>query len=432
MADKQENPEGGKQEEGKLKRTLTLTDLSLMGLGNVVGAGVFVILGKSLLYGGKNTIAIISLIAVISIIMGLCYAELYSRYPSNITEYLAVKDIFGDSLGQVMIYMTYLFIIFSAVTIIISLTKYISFNDFWKVKISGFWQRCLSLFLIAVIFGINYMGIDSSKTFANIIGVTLLILLFGIIFYAVPSFDMNKVMNGPKVSMSSTILSVVISFFLFNGYDAIIKMSEEAINPPDIVKALGITLVTTTFIYIALIVACISTLGYKATSISYAPISQIYGLISPKVGLAAYLIGFLVMFNTAFLSILTASRFMYSCGDNKSVTFSDIWGKVNDNKVPINSLIITTIIAVLCALINNEIILSVISNFSVFVILILICITVLVLRWNERNDPKKQAANNYIMGNINNIPVLVVVELVFLIILFGIVLKNKFYVTDLE
>ena len=71
-------------------------------------------------------------------------------------------------------------------------------------------------------------------------------------------------------------------------------------------------------------------------------------------------------------------------------------------------------------------------NFSVFVILILICITVLVLRWNERNDPKKQAANNYIMGNINNIPVLVVVELVFLIILFGIVLKNKFYVTDLE
>ena len=59
MADKQEKPE-----EGKLKRTLTLTDLSLMGLGNVVGAGVFVILGKSLLYGGKNTITIISLIAV--------------------------------------------------------------------------------------------------------------------------------------------------------------------------------------------------------------------------------------------------------------------------------------------------------------------------------------------------------------------------------
>ena len=138
------------------------------------------------------------------------------------------------------------------------------------------------------------------------------------------------------------------------------------------------------------------------------------------------------MFNTAFLSILTATRFMYSCGDNKSIIFSDIWGKVNDNKVPINALIITTIIAVLCALINNEIILSVISNFSVFVILILICITVLVLRWNERNDPKKQAANNYIMGNIDNIPVLVVVELVFLIILFGIVLNNKFYITDLE
>ena len=59
----------------KLKRELTLTDLVLMGLGNVVGAGVFVILGKSIMFDGKYTIPAFLVVAVASILMGFVYLE---------------------------------------------------------------------------------------------------------------------------------------------------------------------------------------------------------------------------------------------------------------------------------------------------------------------------------------------------------------------
>jgi len=208
-------------------------------------------------------------------------------------------------------------------------------------------------------------------------------------------------------------------------------MSGEAIDPYDTVKALGITLIITSIIYVLIIISCICTLGYKITTTSYAPLSRIYELMNHKLGIFSYLLGFLIMFNTAFLSLLTATRFMYSCSKNKTFVFSDLWVKLNDNQTPTNAILATFIISVLFACINNEVILSVFSNCAIFIVLILICLCILAIRWKERTDLKAQKKHNYIYGNINNMPILVIIELILLLILFGIIIKNKFYINDL-
>jgi amino acid transporter len=58
------------------KGTLTLFDLILMGLANIVGAGIFVILGKSIKYGGNQSLLALLVVATISLIMGFCYIEI--------------------------------------------------------------------------------------------------------------------------------------------------------------------------------------------------------------------------------------------------------------------------------------------------------------------------------------------------------------------
>ena len=52
--------------------TLTLVDLILMGLANIVGAGIFVILGKSIKYGGNMALLALFVVAMISLLMGFC------------------------------------------------------------------------------------------------------------------------------------------------------------------------------------------------------------------------------------------------------------------------------------------------------------------------------------------------------------------------
>ena len=87
--------------------SLTLIDLILMGLANIVGAGIFVILGKSIKYGGNKSLWALLVVATISLIMGFCYIEIYSRYKSSITEYLAVQATLGENMGQIILYLIY-------------------------------------------------------------------------------------------------------------------------------------------------------------------------------------------------------------------------------------------------------------------------------------------------------------------------------------
>ena len=163
----------------KHKGKLTLTDLILMGLANIVGAGIFVIIGKSIKYGGSKSLHALFVVAAISLIMGFCYLEIYSRFESSITEYLAVKNTMGEATGQIMLYLTYFFAIFSAVTIVIAISKYLSSLGFLsKFKDSTFFQKSVSIFLLCAMSYINYLGIETSTFVANSISILMLIILF--------------------------------------------------------------------------------------------------------------------------------------------------------------------------------------------------------------------------------------------------------------
>ena len=82
MTEETKDEKTDKKERGPL----SLTDLILFGLGNVVGAGIFIIISKSIFYGGNFSLYALATVATISMIMGFCYIEIYGRYSSSITE----------------------------------------------------------------------------------------------------------------------------------------------------------------------------------------------------------------------------------------------------------------------------------------------------------------------------------------------------------
>ena len=414
--------------DNNLKKSLTLLDLVFFGLGNVTGAGVFVLITKTILYSGKYVLPLFILVTIVSCIMGLVYLEIFNRYKSPICEYLAVKETLGHHYSHALIYVIYLFVVFSALTIIISLSKYIGTLPYFSFLNNYFSQVSISIALILVMSFINYCGIETSKFVANSIAIGLLLFLCGIILSSIRYFSIKKIIQGPELPFNSIVLSAIIGFFLFNGFDAIVKISTEVIDEKHVFYGLIITLLLSSVIYILIIISCLCVLGFKTTVNSESPLTKIYErLYNPHIGFLAYIAGLIIMFNTAFLSVLTATRFMYSCGDKNHIMFSDFWKQLNSNKVPENAIIVSALIAIVFSLFNNEVILAIFTNFSLFIILISLCASLLILRWNERNNSDKQKANNYIWGNINNIPVIVVLQIIILAYLFYKILINRFY-----
>jgi L-asparagine transporter-like permease len=154
-----------------------------------------------------------------------------------------------------------------------------------------------------------------------------------------------------------------------------------------------------------------------------------YELLTNKtLSFIVYIIGAVIMFNTAFLSVLSATKFMQGLGKNNKIMFPEFWAKSNQYNSPSNAIYISLLITILLAILNNEVMMAIFSNTSCILILAFISIAVLIIRWKERTNKELQEAHNYIKGNINNIPVIVVINLVILMCIFYIMIKNKFWI----
>jgi APA family basic amino acid/polyamine antiporter len=423
------NTESQKNDDKKTG-TLTLSDLILMGLANIVGAGIFVIIGKSIKYGGNQSLLALLAVAFISLIMGFCYIEIYSRFKSSITEYLAVQNTMGEFTGQIMLYLTYFFAIFSGVTIVISISKYItSFGSLSYLKDSSFFQKGLSIFLLCLMSFINYMGIETSKIVANTISIFMLIILGTIILLSAKFITWDKAFSAPNVPWDSFVLSAVLSLFLFNGYDFLVKISDESVNPDNNKIALMASISITTLIYIAIIISSICVLGFKTSSTTYNIITKMYEVLTNKyISVIVYFIGAFIMFNTAFLSVLSATKFMQGLGKEKRIMFSEFWAQSNQHNSPSNAIFASLIITILLAIINNEVLMAIFSNTSCILILSLLSIAVLLLRFKEQTNIDAQHTHNFIRGNINNIPIVVIINLIVLMYIFYVMIKNKFWI----
>ena len=430
---KEENKNDNKEEKGKddkKKGTLTLFDLILMGLANIVGAGIFVILGKSIKYGGNKSLFALLVVAIISLIMGFCYIEIYSRFKSSITEYLAIQSTMGEFTGQIILYLIYFFAIFSGVTIVISISKYITSLDYFSsLKNSGLFQTCFSIFLLCVMSVINYMGIETSKVVANTISVLMLIILTTIIALSAKFIDISKLSKAPDVPWESFVLSSVLSLFLFNGYDFLVKISDESADPENNKTALVASISITTLIYILIIISSLCVLNYKTSSTTYNIITKLYETLTNKnISFIVYIIGAFIMFNTAFLSVLSATKFMQALGRDNKISFSDFWKQTNVHNSPSNAIYASLFICILLAILNNEVLMAIFSNTSCVLILLLLSLSLLMLRWKERNDSTAQSTHNYIYGNINNIPIVVILNMCVLLYILYIMIKNKFWI----
>ena len=82
-------------------------------------------------------------------------------------------------------------------------------------------------------------------------------------------------------------------------------------------------------------------------------------LTNKYISVIVYFIGAFIMFNTAFLSVLSATKFMQGLGKEKRIMFSEFWAQSNQYNSPSNAIFASLIITILLAIINNEVLMAI-------------------------------------------------------------------------
>lgn len=367
----------------KLNRTLGLFETTLLGIGIILGAGIYVLIGAAAGIAGNSVWAAFAFGAVLATFTGLSYAELSSMFNKSSGEYIYAKEAFTDQVGFLVAWFIILTGTIGAAAVSLGFAGYF---------LSLFESLTIPLIAVAtlVIVGfsvVNFWGIKQAA-WLNIIftlleaGGLVLIILLGI-----PKFGSVNYFESPG-GFPAVFSAAALIFFAYIGFESIVKMSEETKKPQKTIpQALLLSIVITTVIYILVAISAVSVLGWETLAASKAPLADV---AAAALGSSAFLIlSIIALFstaNTVLILLISTSRQIYGVCDNyPRVKF---FSRINETrKTPAMAILLTMLIAVAFSLLGDIGTVAEITNFAVFSTFTMINASLLGLRYKL---PKKK------------------------------------------
>ncbi|CAD5112288.1 DgyrCDS1517 [Dimorphilus gyrociliatus] len=404
----------GTIEQSDLSRCLSLIDLTFLGVGSTLGAGIYVLAGQVARdVAGPAVIVSFFIAALASILSGLCYAEFGARVPKAGSAYVYSYVTVGETLAFIIGWNLILEYIIGVSSVARSWSAYMDsfFNGViakhfqeampMHVKMFSDYPDFLAFALCIVLAIILAVGVQEASKFNLIFtGLNLLVVIYAVTVGAFKADIKNWEINTTSLHNNTRygtggfapfgfrgiLTGAATCFYAFVGFDAIATTGEEAINPR---KNIPLSI-------IASLLAC--CLAYLATSTIITLLVPYYNLDENaalplafrQVGypIAQYVIGVGAMcgLTTSLLgSMFPVPRVIYAmASDGLLFHFLSV---VNDKfKTPVRATMVAGLIAGIFALLFD--LKSLVDMMSIGTLLAytLVGISVLVLRYRIEEE----------------------------------------------
>lgn len=299
--------------QGRLLRVLGLGALVIYGVGDILGAGIYAIIGK--IAGHAGSLAWFSFAIAMSIVLltALSYSELGSRFPMSGGVSVYIQKAFDRKwlsiLAGLLLFSATIFSMSTLSQAFVGYLRAFGVNFPRWVGVSGF-------FIIILL--INVRGIKQSSI-ANIISTAvevsglLIVLTFG--FWYLFKSNNQPIVGPPEnvKSIGDVLQGAALAFFAFTGFEDLANIAEEIKQPEKnlpraILSSLGIAgLLYLGVSWIATAILPGSELGQSA-----APLLDVVSKSYPAMPTYLFtIIAMFAVFNTTLLNYITASRLLY-------------------------------------------------------------------------------------------------------------------------
>ena len=289
-----------------LRREAGLFQVVTYGVGAIIGAGIYVLVGDAAgLAGGQVWLAFM-IAAVVGLFTGLTYAELASMYPKAASEYIYLGRAYGSRWLSFMTEWMMLVTEVAAVSAIsLGFAGYLA--SLTRLPIIP-----VAAAIIVALTGLNAIGIKQSlriNTALSLVAVAGLLLVIVLGVKRIGTADYLSSPNGLGGVFSATALV----FFAYIGFDNISNLAEEAKTPEKTIpRGLLLALAITTILYALVALAAVSLVSWQELATSKAPLA----LAASKVlgGNAFWVVAIAAMLttlNTALVQLLVSSRIMF-------------------------------------------------------------------------------------------------------------------------
>jgi basic amino acid/polyamine antiporter, APA family len=352
----------------KLNRTLGLPLVTLYGLGNILGAGIYVLIGKVAGFAGSSTTLAFIIAMVTAAVTALSYMELAGRYPVSASVSVYLHRAFGKRWLSTAIGLT---MVGGGVASAAALAQ--GFAGYLKSFIS-LPTVVGSVGLLVVLGVIAIKGIGESATTAalltglEVLGLVL-VIWFGRNTFA--SVHISTVLAiDPAVGLGGVFAGAFLAFYAFIGFEDMVNVAEEARNPRRTMPlAILFALLASTVLYLLVVVISTTLVPPAELAASDAPLTLVFERSGASHGVLLSLIGMIAAMNGGIVQIIMGSRILYGLANEGWI--HSTFGKVHGSfQTPV-----TATLVVLAAMIVGTVVLPLVSLAQLTSLLVLTIFT---------------------------------------------------------
>ena len=404
------------ESEGKtggetLKRTLTATSLILLGIGAIIGAGIFTLTGVAAAqHAGPAVVYSFILAAVGCAFAGFCYSEFSTMIPIAGSAYTYAYATMGELLAWIIGWALVLEYAIGAATVSVSWSAY--FASIMKdagieiphALLASPWDpepgvmNLMAVIIIGVITSILIIGIQESARFNSVV-VTIKVSVV-LVFIALGYFYINSSNYTPFVPPAASekfgdfgwtgvLRAAGMIFFAYIGFDAVSTAAQEAKNPKrDMPIGIVGSLIVCTILYIAYAMVLTGVVNYKDLNTA-APLAVAVDKMTgfPWLGKLMKLGALAGLTSVMLVMLLGQSRVFFSMSRDGLLPalFSRVHPKL---KTPYLSNLLLLVFVSLFSAFTPISKLGELTSIGTLFAFVLVCIAVVIMRKTQPDLPR--------------------------------------------
>lgn len=374
--------------EVSLKRSLSLQLVTYYGLGNILGAGIYVLVGKVAGHAGLFTPLSFLMASLVATLTAFTYAELSSRYPLSAGEAIYLQRGFNISTFSLIVGLLIVVAgIVSSAAIIRGVVGYVQI----LIDVP---KEFIIFILVTILSSVAAWGITESvrtAAFFTLLEVFGLLLIIAVAspkaFELSPHLPDFQSLRDP-IAFQGVFIGAFLAFYAFMGFEDMVNVAEEVKDPVRVMpKAILLALGIATLLYFLIAFLCIMIVPPAELALSDAPLALVYERATGNKPVLISFIGLFAVVNGALIQIIMATRILY--GLSRQGWLPGILGKVNPKThTPIIATFIVAVSVLIMALWLPIETLAKATSFLLFFVFSMVNLALWRIKHREDKHPK--------------------------------------------
>lgn len=362
----------------RLKRSLGLPLVALYGLGNILGAGIYVLVGKVAGFAGTSTTLAFLIAMTTAAFTAFSYMELAGRYPVSASVSVYLHKAFGKrwlsvSIGLAMVGGG----VASAAALAQGFAGYL--NTFVAIP-----TVVASVGLLIILGAIAVKGIgESAKTAAMFTIIEVLGLLL-VIWFGRSAFEQVSASTvfaiDPGVGVGGIIAGAFLAFYAFIGFEDMVNVAEEAKNPRKTMPlAILFSLLVSTALYLLVVIVATTLVKPAELADSSAPLTLVFERSGASNIAILSFIGMVAAINGVIVQIIMGSRILYGLA-NQGWINGKLAAVHKQHKTPITATLVVLAIMIVGTVLLPLVSLAQLTSLLVLSIFTLVNASLIVIK----------------------------------------------------